>query len=183
MVFQGRSVFPCDRSRQCRLRSAGQGLCTGRPPDEGRDDSLERVGWLASPRLSPPTLGRNAAAGSDCRALAVDPDLSMDEPSPPSTSKRARPQEELLFRSGSTPADRPLHTHSIDEAMLLGDRIVVFGSQPGRIEDDSASPSPGPRTLAGVRSHPASGCSTESGPSSRARRGRHTSGLLAAHQR
>nr|MBA3413793.1 ABC transporter ATP-binding protein [Chloroflexia bacterium] len=83
--------------------------------------------------------------------------LLMDEPfAALDEQTRFVLQEELLSiweNSGKTVI---FITHSIDEAMLLGDRIVVFGSNPGTIEADLAVPFPRPRTLAGVRSEPAS---------------------------
>jgi NitT/TauT family transport system ATP-binding protein len=39
-------------------------------------------------------------------------------------------------------------THAIDEAILLSDRILVLGSQPGRLVLDIAVDLPRPRALA-----------------------------------
>lgn len=51
---------------------------------------------------------------------------------------RARLQDLLLeLRSGSaTPVSVIFVTHDIDEALYLGDRVVILGSSPGRVIAD-----------------------------------------------
>ena len=45
-------------------------------------------------------------------------------------------------------------THSIDEALLLADRIAIMTARPGRIDEILDSPFGWPRDLDGVQMHP-----------------------------
>jgi len=45
-------------------------------------------------------------------------------------------------------------THSIDEAILLGDRIVMMSRRPGRIREIISVNIPRPRKIISVRAHP-----------------------------
>jgi len=92
------------------------------------------------------------------RALAVEPEvLLMDEPfGSLDAITREQLQEELLRiweRDASVAG--VFITHDIDEAILLGDRIVALRSAPGRVSLDVAVPIPRPRTALGIRSDPA----------------------------
>ena len=77
---------------------------------------------------------------SIARALAVEPDvLLMDEPfAALDAQNRAMMQQEmgrLLARTaGDARRTMVLVTHSIEEAILLSDRIVVLSSRPGRVK-------------------------------------------------
>ena len=77
---------------------------------------------------------------SIARALSVDPEvLLMDEPfAALDAQNRAQMQAEMgRLLAMSTAAARKtmvLVTHSIEEAVLLSDRIVVLSSRPGRIK-------------------------------------------------
>ena len=92
------------------------------------------------------------------RALAVEPEvLLMDEPfGSLDAITREQLQEELLriwdLDAGVTGV---FITHDIDEAILLGDRIVALRSAPGRVSLDVAVPISRPRTALGIRSDPA----------------------------
>ena len=69
------------------------------------------------------------------RALAIEPDiLLMDEPfAALDALTRRQMQEELLELWTSIRCNMVFVTHSIDEAILVGSRIVVLSPHPGRV--------------------------------------------------
>jgi NitT/TauT family transport system ATP-binding protein len=71
------------------------------------------------------------------RALAIDPGiLLMDEPfAALDAQTREVLQEELLRIMQDERKTMVFITHSIDEAILLGDRIAVMSPRPGRIKE------------------------------------------------
>ena len=73
------------------------------------------------------------------RALAMDPKVRlMDEPfAALDIQTRARMQDHLLTIWRASGASVLLVTHSIDEALALADRIVVFTARPGQIKAES----------------------------------------------
>ena len=158
MVFQGRSVFPWATVRDnvaygLRLRGIGRGQRR-----DVADDWIERVGLTRFADAFPHQLSEGMRQRvAIARALAVDPELLlMDEPfGALDEQTRLILQEELLAIWESTGKTVLFITHSIDEAILLGDRIVVFGANPGTVNAELAVPFRRPRTLAAVRSDPA----------------------------
>ena len=84
------------------------------------------------------------------RALATDPEiLLMDEPfAALDAQTREFMQAELLRiwqKAGKTVI---FVTHQIDEAAFLADRVIVFGTRPGRLKAEFAVPFARPRSLA-----------------------------------
>jgi len=71
------------------------------------------------------------------RALAIEPQvLIMDEPfASLDAQTRDLLQLELLRIWEQRPAAMVFVTHSIDEAVLMGDRIVILGGRPGQVRD------------------------------------------------
>ncbi len=87
------------------------------------------------------------------RALAVNPDvLLMDEPfAALDAQTRELLQEELLRILERERKTMVFITHSIDEAIMLGDRIVVMSARPGRVRELIEVGLPRPRNLEAVR--------------------------------
>ena len=83
------------------------------------------------------------------RALAVNPSiLLMDEPfAALDAQNRAILQAELVRIWEETGKTVVYITHSIEEALLLGDRTVVMTAQPGRIKEIIDVPFAHPRDL------------------------------------
>jgi NitT/TauT family transport system ATP-binding protein len=83
------------------------------------------------------------------RALAADPEiLLMDEPfAALDAQTREFMQTELLKIWSEAKKTVVFITHQINEAVYLGDRVVVMSPRPGRIKDVFRIPFPRPRTL------------------------------------
>ena len=81
------------------------------------------------------------------RSLALDPRmLLMDEPfASLDALTRRKMQEELLTIWEATQTTLLFVTHSIDEAVLLGDRILVLSPGPGRVRRILDNPATGRR--------------------------------------
>ena len=94
--------------------------------------------------------------GNIARALAVDPAvLLMDEPfANLDEQNRLLLQEELLRLWAMSGQTVVFVTHSIDEALVLADRIVVLSARPGRVVADIAVPFPRPRSLMALKGTP-----------------------------
>jgi NitT/TauT family transport system ATP-binding protein len=82
------------------------------------------------------------------RALAIEPDiLLMDEPfGSVDAQTRLLMQEELLRIWAMAKKTVVFVTHDVEEAIFLGDRVVVFSRHPGRIVDIIDVPFERPRT-------------------------------------
>jgi NitT/TauT family transport system ATP-binding protein len=90
------------------------------------------------------------------RALAIDPGiLLMDEPfAALDAQTREVLQEELLRIMQDERKTMVFITHSIDEAILLGDRIAVMSARPGRIKEILDVPLTRPRDGNALRADP-----------------------------
>lgn len=88
------------------------------------------------------------------RALISDPHtLMMDEPYAALDAQLKASLQHLLLRIWEEDRKTVLFvTHDIEEAILLSDRIVVMGTQPGRIISEEKVPLPHPRNIAQIRS-------------------------------
>ena len=90
------------------------------------------------------------------RALAIDPKIMlMDEPfAALDAQTREVLQEELLRIMQDERKTMVFITHSIDEAILLGDRIAVMSARPGRIKEVLDVPFGHPRDGNALRADP-----------------------------
>ena len=81
------------------------------------------------------------------RALAVNPKiLLMDEPfAAVDAQTRRRLQEDLLQLAHETRKTILFVTHDMDEAVRLGDRVVLMSPRPGQIRESIPVPLPRPR--------------------------------------
>lgn len=157
MVFHGRTLFPW-----LSLRSnVAYGLrMQGEPKKaalEQADQLLELVGLKQFRNSWPHQVSEGMRQRTSlARALATNPQLLlMDEPfGALDEQTRYILQEELLQIWGDTCKTVIFVTHSIEEALLLGDRVLVMTARPGTFADDITVPFARPRDLTTIRSHP-----------------------------
>jgi NitT/TauT family transport system ATP-binding protein len=157
MVFQHFGLFPWKTLEE----NIGYGLeLKGKPKQETRETVgryVQLMGLKGFEKSYPYQLsgGMQQRAGL-ARALAVNPSLLlMDEPfGSLDAQTREMLQEELLRILEGEKKIMFFVTHSIDEAILLGDRIVVMSCRPGRICEILAVDIPRPRRIISVRAHP-----------------------------
>jgi NitT/TauT family transport system ATP-binding protein len=90
------------------------------------------------------------------RALALEPRvLLMDEPfGALDAQTREQLQDELLRIWERSPRTMVFITHSIEEAIALGDRVVVLSPRPAAIREIVTVDIPRPRTVEQVVAHP-----------------------------
>jgi len=90
------------------------------------------------------------------RALVTEPEiLLMDEPfASIDAQTRELMQGELMRIWGERRGVVVFVTHSVDEAVLLADRVLLMGPRPGRILESHAVPLPRPRWDYDVRARP-----------------------------
>jgi NitT/TauT family transport system ATP-binding protein len=137
MVFQEQSIFPwMTVTANVELGLRAQPLTAA----ERRDIVeyyLDRVGLTPFARAYPHQLsGGMKQRVSIARAFATDPEiLLMDEPfAALDEQNKLLLQDELLRIWEESRRTVVYITHSIDEALSLGDRIVVMTAQPGRVK-------------------------------------------------
>jgi NitT/TauT family transport system ATP-binding protein len=92
------------------------------------------------------------------RALAMNPSvLLMDEPFAALDAQTREILQEELLQLMERPDERKTMvfiTHSIDEAILLGDRIAVMTARPGRLKETLDMPFGRPRDVDAMRADP-----------------------------
>jgi NitT/TauT family transport system ATP-binding protein len=149
VVFQDYSIFPW-RTVEANIRL---GLDLGRMKRSEANQRvalwIERLGLRGFEKAYPSTLsGGMKQRVSIARAWAVEPEvLLMDEPFAALDAQlRLVLQEELLTLWQAHQRTVLFVTHSLDEAILLGDRVLVMSARPGTILADLEVPFGRPRT-------------------------------------
>jgi len=150
MVFQESGLFPW----MSVATNVGFGLMTrGVPAAEAAERveaALKLVGLTKFRNHYPHQLsGGMRQRSAIARAFVTDPGmLLMDEPfAALDAQNRVILQEELVRIWEQTGKTVIYITHSIDEALMLGDRTVIMTGQPGRIKQIIDVPFPHPRNL------------------------------------
>jgi NitT/TauT family transport system ATP-binding protein len=156
MVFQDYSIYPWKRV----IDNVRFGLdVAGVKKKEGNERArtyLARLGLADRARSYPDTLsGGMKQRVAIARALAVEPEiLLMDEPfAALDAQMRHVLQDQLLDLWQSDRRTVLFITHSLEEAILLGDRVLVMSARPGTIIASKKVPFERPRS-AEIRNAP-----------------------------
>ncbi|MFE4105899.1 ABC transporter ATP-binding protein [Almyronema epifaneia] len=146
LVFQENTLYPWLTVEQ----NIGFGFkVRGKKPHQYQvqvREVLEQVGLFPARKLYPQQLsGGMKQRVSIARSIAVQPDvLLLDEPfSALDVQLRRRLQAFLATIWADTATTMVLVTHNVEEAILLGQKLIVIGDKPGRIietVDISAAP-------------------------------------------
>jgi NitT/TauT family transport system ATP-binding protein len=157
MVFQGDSIFPWmtvwdNAAYGLRMRNAPRAKI-----NEVVGHYLDRTGLARFAGLYPHQLsGGMRQRVSIARAFANDPEiLLMDEPfSALDAQNKLLLQEELLRIWEEHKKTVLFITHSVDEAVILGDRIMIMTAQPGRVKAVVGVSLPRPRNVLELQKEP-----------------------------
>ena len=145
LVFQQPRLFPWRSvGGNVDLALAAAGV-DGEERAARREDLLAQVGLHGvSRRRTWQLSGGQQQRVAIARALAVPSDLLLlDEPfAALDALTRERLQEDLRASSASTGRTSVFVTHSVDEAVFLGTRIIVLTSAPGQVALDLLVPLP-----------------------------------------
>lgn len=152
VVFQDYALFPWLTVRKNIEFGLEMKKVAPKKRQEIIQDNIRLVGLSGFENHYPHQLsGGMKQRVSIARALAVDPNvLLMDEPfAALDAQNRALMQEEMgRLLATADPAQRKtmvLVTHSIEEAILLSDRIIMLTSRPGRVRANIEVSLPRPR--------------------------------------
>jgi NitT/TauT family transport system ATP-binding protein len=160
MVFQGDSIFPWmtvwdNAAYGLRMRHVETAVIK-----DVVGHYLDRTGLTKFASYYPHQLsGGMRQRVSIARAFSNNPQiLLMDEPfSALDAQNKLLLQEELLKIWDEHKKTVVFITHSVDEAVLLGDRIMVMTAQPGRVKHIERVPFPRPRNVMDLQKEPAYG--------------------------
>jgi NitT/TauT family transport system ATP-binding protein len=157
MIFQEQSIFPWMTVRDnisYGLRMRGVDKRTYKPIVE---QYILKVGLTRFADAFPYQLsGGMKQRVSIARAFANDPEiLLMDEPfAALDEQNKILLQEELLRIWDETRKTVIFITHSIDEALVLSDRVIVMTAHPGRVKADLMVDFPRPREVYKLKAQP-----------------------------
>ncbi|HEV8313367.1 MAG TPA: ATP-binding cassette domain-containing protein, partial [Burkholderiaceae bacterium] len=151
MVFQSFALFPWLTVQQnVELGLEARGVARDERARRA-EDAIALIGLAGFEGALPRELsgGMRQRVGI-ARALVTEPDvLLMDEAFSALdvlTGERLRDDILKLWRSGSMPTKAMLVvSHNIEEAVVMADRVLVFGSDPGRVRFQLAVQLPRPR--------------------------------------
>lgn len=137
MVFQSDSIFPWMTVE----RNVGYGLQMQGVPKKQREETVKKLlamtGLTAFAQSYPHQLsGGMKQRVNVARAFAADPEiLLMDEPfGLLDEQNRLILQKELMDIWQESQKTTVFITHSVDEALVLGDRLLVMTAQPGKVK-------------------------------------------------
>lgn len=161
IVFQDYSLFPWMSCLDNLILALEQAFPEKTRSENSQiaEDYLELVGLAGQGRKLPGELsGGMRQRVAIARALAIDsPILLMDEPfGALDAITRARQQDLLLdiWQRGTQRKTIFFVTHDVDEAVLLGSRVIVLGVRPGHVAADLAVDLPYPRSRTATLRHP-----------------------------
>jgi NitT/TauT family transport system ATP-binding protein len=157
MVFQESGLFPwMDVETNVRFGLMTRGVPAAEAA-ERVEAALKLVGLTKFRHHYPHQLsGGMRQRGAIARAFVTDPGmLLMDEPfAALDAQNRVILQAELVRIWEQTGKTVIYVTHSIEEALLLGDRTVIMTAHPGRIKQVIDVPFPHPRNLVTLSASP-----------------------------
>jgi len=145
VVFQELAILPWRTVH----RNIGHGLEIQKVPKETRDQKVaeltELVGLKGFENHYPHQLsGGMKQRVAVARTWASDPEIIlMDEPfAAVDAMTRQTLQEELIRLTVETKKTVFFITHSVEEAVFLGDRVIALAARPGRVKESVTVPVP-----------------------------------------
>lgn len=157
LVFQGNSLFPWMTVRDNVAYSLWVAGKRRHERQEASARHIEMVGLTAFANAYPNQLSEGMRQRvALARAFCAEPDLLLlDEPfASLDEQNRMLLQEELLRIWQASGKTVLFVTHSIEEALVLSDRVLVMSARPARIKADLRVPFPRPRVAAEIRGKP-----------------------------
>jgi NitT/TauT family transport system ATP-binding protein len=157
MVFQHFGLFPwqtVETNIAFGLRNQGMKRAQWRPKVR---EYIQQVGLEGFEKTYPYQLsgGMRQRVGL-ARALVMDPQvLLMDEPFASVDAQTREVLQAQFFRiCEENPRTTIFITHSIEEAVVIGDRVIVLAARPGRVKEIIDVPFGRPRQLEELHSDP-----------------------------